>query len=89
MANIIKNAAVLGVGALAALYLLNPTAGVLEFIPDVLPIVGNLDEATAVSLLIGAARYYGVDLSNIFKRDTNEPALKPDDTQKPKRLPPR
>ncbi len=87
MANIIKNVTVLGVGALAALYLLNPTAGVLELLPDVLPIVGNLDEATAVALLIGAARYYGVDLSNIFKRD--DPALKPGDTQKRKRLPPR
>ena len=88
MAHIIKNVTVLGVGALAALYLLNPTAGVLEFIPDVLPVVGNLDEATAVALLIGAARYYGVDLSNIFKRDA-EPPVRADDTQKPKRQPPR
>ncbi len=28
-------------------YLLNPTAGILELIPDNLPIVGNLDEGAA------------------------------------------
>jgi len=32
-------------------YLLNPTAGVLEFIPDNLPLVGNLDEGAAALLL--------------------------------------
>ncbi len=88
MANVIKNVAVLGAAAVAGLYLINPTAGVLEFIPDVLPVVGNLDEAAAVTILIGAARYYGIDLSNIFRRDS-EPPIRPDDTQKPKRLPPR
>ena len=29
------------------LYLLNPTAGIIELIPDNLPLVGNLDEAAA------------------------------------------
>ena len=29
------------------LYLLNPTAGLIELIPDNLPLVGNLDEAAA------------------------------------------
>ena len=37
-------------------YLLNPTAGTLELIPDVLPLVGNLDEAAATALLI-----YGIN----------------------------
>ena len=32
-------------------YLLNPTAGVLEFLPDNLPIIGNLDEGGAFILL--------------------------------------
>ena len=88
MANVIKNVAVLGAAAVAGLYLINPTAGVLEFIPDIVPIIGNLDEAAAVTILIGAARYYGIDISNIFRRDT-EPPTSIDDTQKPKRLPPR
>ncbi len=32
------------------LYVLNPTAGIFELLPDVLPGVGNLDEAAAVGL---------------------------------------
>ncbi|MFN5058715.1 MAG: YkvA family protein [Chloroflexota bacterium] len=35
-------------------YLVNPTAGVLEFIPDNLPFLGNLDEAGATTMLIWA-----------------------------------
>jgi uncharacterized membrane protein YkvA (DUF1232 family) len=34
------------------LYILNPTAGVFEFIPDVIPFVGNLDEGVAMMLVI-------------------------------------
>ena len=33
-------------------YLLNPTAGVFEFIPDVIPFVGNLDEGVAMMLIL-------------------------------------
>lgn len=36
-----------GIGILAALYLLNFGAGIIEFIPDNLPLLGNLDEAIA------------------------------------------
>lgn len=36
----------------AVIYILNPTVGVFEFIPDNLPIFGNLDEATATAILI-------------------------------------
>jgi len=32
-------------------YLLNPTAGLLELIPDNLPVVGNLDEGAAALLV--------------------------------------
>jgi uncharacterized membrane protein YkvA (DUF1232 family) len=35
---------------LAVAYLLNPTAGLFELLPDVLPGIGNLDEAAAVGL---------------------------------------
>lgn len=33
------------------IYLLNPTFGFLELIPDYIPIVGNLDEGAAAVLL--------------------------------------
>ncbi|MFQ3630070.1 hypothetical protein [Roseiflexus sp.] len=41
-----------GAVALGVIYLINPTAGVLELIPDALPVVGNLDEAAATALVI-------------------------------------
>ena len=37
---------------ISALYLLNPTAGVFELIPDNIPLIGNLDEVAAVGLFI-------------------------------------
>lgn len=50
-------------GGVALLYLINPTAGFLELIPDNLPIVGNLDEAAATAILLGVLRHFGFDLT--------------------------
>ncbi len=50
---------------LSALYLLNPTAGV-DLIPDVLPIIGNIDEATAMAVFVACLRYFGYDLSGFL-----------------------
>ena len=41
--------AAFGIAGLGVLYLLTPTWGVFELIPDNLPIFGNLDEAGALS----------------------------------------
>ena len=53
-------------GMLAFIYLLNPTAGFLELIPDNIPLVGNLDEATATMVLLASLRYFGIDLTEMF-----------------------
>lgn len=37
---------------LGVLYILNPTAGVFEFIPDNIPFIGNLDEGIAFMLIL-------------------------------------
>ena len=63
-----KKIVVFGLGVLAALYILNPTAGLFEIIPDNLPFVGNLDEAAAVALLLMCLKYFGIDLPDIFGR---------------------
>jgi hypothetical protein len=42
-------------------WLLNFTMGIVE-LPDALPIVGNLDEATAAAVFFGCMRYLGFDL---------------------------
>jgi len=36
---------------IGVVYILNPTAGLIELIPDNLPFVGNLDEGVAFMLL--------------------------------------
>lgn len=76
------------VGVVSVIYLMNPTAGFIEFIPDALPLVGNLDEAGAVLLLLNALRFYGIDPVKLFgtsKQDENviegeyEEVNRPDD----------
>lgn len=59
-------------GALSAVYLLNPTAGFLELIPDNLPIIGNLDEAAAAAMLISCLAYFGLDLGALFGRKSKQ-----------------
>lgn len=46
---------VFSLGLLGLIYVLNPTFGLIEFIPDNLPIVGNLDEGAAFLLV-----FYGI-----------------------------
>lgn len=59
-------------GVIAGIYLLNPTLGVFEFIPDNLPLIGNLDEAGAMVLVVAALGYFGIDISKFFKRDQDK-----------------
>ncbi len=64
-----KKILVITIGLLSVLYLLNPTLGVFELIPDNIPLVGNLDEATATTLLLASLSYFGIDLTKFFKRE--------------------
>ena len=43
-------------GLISLIYIINPTAGLLELIPDNAPFIGNLDEFAASALLIKAIR---------------------------------
>jgi hypothetical protein len=83
MARLLKEMIVLGLGGVAGLYLLNPTLGFFEFIPDVAPIIGNLDEAGATLLLLNVFRYYGINLDRLFGNRTPPPQLPP--TRPPER----
>lgn len=47
------------VGAVCLIYLINPTAGVLEFLPDNLPFIGNLDEMAAATGLLASLASIG------------------------------
>lgn len=72
MKRLLQTLIVLAVGAVSALYLVNPSFGLFELIPDNLPMVGNLDEADATALLVGVARYFGLDVTKIFERKPKE-----------------
>lgn len=54
------------IGILAGLYLLNPGFGIFELIPDNIPFIGNLDEATSAFLVLSTLAYFGYDLRDIF-----------------------
>lgn len=76
MGRLLKEMFVIGLGVLALLYLLNPTFGLFEFIPDAAPIIGNMDEAGATLLLLNVFRYYGINLDRLFGNRT-PPQLPP------------
>lgn len=59
---VIKNIIVSLIGVLSAVYLVNPGAGLIEFIPDNFPLIGNLDEAGATLLLLKCLAYFGINL---------------------------
>lgn len=78
---LIRDLLVLASGVLSALYLLNIGFGVVELIPDNVPIFGNLDEATATALLLNCLNYFGLDLGRFLRRkpDASKPAPKTHD----------
>lgn len=67
--NPLKSFLILLGGIIGLIYLVNPTAGLFELLPDNIPVIGNLDEAAATILFLGALRYFGLDLTKIFKKN--------------------
>jgi hypothetical protein len=57
---------------LGGLYMVNPTAGIFELLPDNLPVVGNLDEAAVVFIMLAAMRYLGMRLPEFIERWTRQ-----------------
>lgn len=68
--------------AVGTIYLINPTAGFFELLPDNLPLVGNLDEAAAVFIIFAAMRYLGMRLPEFIERWTQYPAGLPASTHR-------
>lgn len=64
----IKSIIVLLTGILSLMYLLNIGGGFIELIPDNIPVIGNLDEATATVLLLNCLRYFGIAWFDIFDK---------------------
>ena len=68
MKSAFKSLMVLVFGFLSFLYLLNFNFGVFEFLPDNLPVIGNVDEALAACILLNCLAYFGLDLRNLLGR---------------------
>lgn len=64
----LKNIGMIVAGLIAIIYLLNPDAGIIELIPDNIPIIGNLDEVAATILLFKVLSYFGWNPFNIRKK---------------------
>jgi uncharacterized membrane protein YkvA (DUF1232 family) len=61
--------------AAGTVYMINPTAGFVEMLPDNLPIVGNLDEAAVVFIMFSAMRYLGMRLPEFIEKFARVPKL--------------
>ena len=68
----LKSFVVACLGCIAGLYLMNPSLGFFELIPDVVPFIGNLDEGAATALLLMCLRYFGLDVTKLFSRDKKQ-----------------
>ena len=66
MAQLVKNMIIITLGAVGALYLMLPTLGIFEMIPDAIPFIGSLDEFTATVLVMNTLAYYGLDLGRLY-----------------------
>lgn len=61
--NPVTTVIVTGIGLFSALVLIFPS-----MVPDIIPVVGAMDEAVATTLLISCLAYFGVDIGSIFGR---------------------
>jgi uncharacterized membrane protein YkvA (DUF1232 family) len=77
MKRLLQHFAALFVGIFCTIYLLNPDAGWIEFLPDVIPGIGNLDEAAAVLILLRCLAHFGVDLSFLTRFGSRGPRPEP------------
>ena len=49
-------------------YLINPTAGIFELLPDNLPIVGNMDEVFFTGVLFASLTILGIEIPMMRRR---------------------
>ena len=72
---------IIGLGGLGAVYLMFPTLGVFELIPDAIPIIGSLDEFSATVLVLNTLAYYGLDLSRFYGERSPQPPPPPPESR--------
>ncbi|MDG2125042.1 MAG: DUF1232 domain-containing protein [Verrucomicrobiales bacterium] len=65
MKKFIEVLVMLVLGVISLIYLM---VGATDFIPDVIPVIGNLDDAAATTILVGVLSYFGFDLTRFFRK---------------------
>ncbi len=73
---IFKEMIILMIAAVSLIYLFLPS-----LLPDVVPLIGWLDEGLATTIVLSALKHWGLDLTGLFGDDKNVKQLpaKPDD----------
>lgn len=72
---------IIGLGV-SVLYMLNPTAG-FDFLPDILPLVGNLDEMGATILLLRSGANLGLWMFGSDQSSMQKEVLQPEKSHLP------
>lgn len=70
MGRLLKEMMIIGLAGVALIYLIYPSLGVFELIPDAIPVLGSIDEASATLILINTFRYYGFDVTRFYGKRT-------------------
>jgi predicted lipid-binding transport protein (Tim44 family) len=83
-----QKATALVLAVISGMWLLNFNMGFAE-IPDVLPVIGHIDEAAALLILLRCLQYLGVDVMPLIRKVLNAKAQSPygDDTAHPREKP--
>lgn len=58
---VIRELFIFGLGAAAVIYLFLPSA-----LPDLVPLIGWLDEGLATTILLSVLKHYGLDFTGLF-----------------------
>lgn len=66
-----KNLIIIILMFLSIIYLVNPTLGLIEILPDNIPFVGNIDEGLASYILLSCIEYLSGRSVGLFKRKNN------------------
>jgi len=66
---IIKTILIVFIGIISFMIIFKIGQEYIEFIPDGLPWIGNLDEAAAGALFLKCLQYLGLDLVNLFDKE--------------------
>lgn len=77
MSRLLKEMILIFLGLFATIYLLFPTLGVFELIPDAIPLVGSIDEAGATLIIANVLNYYGINLTGLFSREGTQASEQP------------